>query len=302
MKQTLIYFTDRRPKDFNPYSFWFWEELKNRAASGFKIFVYILRPFQDEELDELPPNIQIRTALQRVSPMSFSPFVRSLIETPAESLCLVEPKSEGVHLWPLFMVPQLKQMGVISGHLNYLGFQSEIQRSLVVQSWLKNSDVILSTQGVKPLRPVGGETLKARFEELRMDPGIFSRHSHWSTSDIHDHFLLPGSLEELVAPKSFLRFATNEIAKDPQTHFVFLGGLGKSSKALREEFFRNSLASHFYFPEGLTGAQAGQALFRSEKILVDHIRPGSPLAGLARKIVVERRHKSLNERQVYGLL
>jgi len=302
LSSSLVYFTDRWPKDPDPYSFWFWKELQNRAESGFEVFVYLMDHSEKVWPTDLHSSIQLRSALQKPTPMSFSPFIKSLISTQAESICLVEPQKTSLSLWPLFFLPQLKQMGMIDSKMSYLCFQSEIRKSMIIQNWIQVCDVVQSTQTLQPLRPIGSSAPSIRFEELRMDPRIFKSQEHWSTQDLEHKHILPGALSDLVSPKSFLRFATNELAKDPETQFVFLNGLGSASKELKKMFLKSSLASSFFFPEGLTGAQIGHALFHSKRLLVDHIRPDAIQAGLARKIVLERQRKSLTERPVYGLL
>lgn len=288
------------PGDKDPFSFWAWEAFKERAASGSDVYVYLINADPEELPQDLHHRIHLRSALRKSGLLNWGPFIQGLLETHASSICLIEPKKARTQLWPLVLIPNLKQVGLLQAQITTLLFSSEMRKGLPFQLWVSASDLVVYTHP----RFRGPSTLNRaqRVEELHIDPRLFPETDHWSLRDLEDLCLIPGSLADLREPKKFLNQALEMITRNPDQKFIFLNGLGRASSELKTTFLKHPQASHFLFPEGLSAAQKGFALFHSKQLLADEVAPDTSLAGLALKIILERRQSSLEEKRVYGLL
>lgn len=300
MSESLIFFTDRSPSDSDPYSFWVWQQFEERARSGFEVYVYLFGSRTIEIPDDLHQRIHVRTALQGRLFWRWSPFIQSLISTPAESICLIEPLNPSSrHLVPMMAIPQMVTLGLLRSHLHYISFSAKLPKVLALQVWAQASTVICYSH---PQFAAQGFSSKARFEPLHLDPKVFAGSSHWSLAEPKHTHVVPGSLNDLMDAQDFLQAATEAITKDTSARFVFVHGLGGASLERKKAFFESPMAAHFIFPEKMTGAEVGQALFNSKSLMLTHVKGTSPLAGLALKIILTNQHGILKGREVYGLL
>jgi len=300
MSESLIYFTDRLPSDSDPFSYWVWKEFEGRARSGFEVHVYLLNATKEALPEELPPRLHLRSALRGHSFLRWAPFIQSLLSTPVRSLCLIEPKKPSLSLLPLLFIPQMRRMGMISSELSYLAFSGTLSQNWALPTWVQECDLVRFSH---PSFSVQKLSAKTKWEEIRLDPALFADvPPHWSLQTEGSLSLIPGSLKDLIREKVFWNQAVETLTRDVLRRFVFLEGFGGASPEEKKRFLSGPLAAHFVFPEPLSGAQMGQALFSGADLLTDFVAPSSALAGLALKILLERNHRQLEEQKVYGLL
>ena len=131
MNNSVVYFTDRTPSDKDPFSFWIWEELKERAQSGSDVFVYLINVKETDFPSDLHPRIHLRSALKRKMLWRWGPFIQGLISIQASTVCLIEPKNVSVNLWPLISVPNMKHLGLLSAQISAVLFSSKVKKGLV---------------------------------------------------------------------------------------------------------------------------------------------------------------------------
>ncbi len=301
MSDTQIFFTDRSPLDDDPLSFWLWESLKDRARSGSDVFIYRMDKSSENEsfIEGFPSRLHLRSGLQSSSVFSWGPLIQSVIEANPSSICLVEPKQSQFNIWPLLMLPNLRTLKVINAQISALIFSQSLN-SFPWSTWVKASDLVMTTH---PYFVRSKSALRSqRFETVMLDPKIFSERPHWSFSNPSPIEVLPGSLGELIDPKGFLENVQEIVTLDPDRKFLFLSGLGKCSREVKDSFLTGVLARHFLFPEDLSAEQKGYILFHSSRLSTESISPQSSLAGLAIKINLEKHQNSLEEKRVYGLL
>lgn len=301
MSSTIIFFTDRLKTDNDPHSHWLWREFDERARSGSEVVVYPLVSAPAESFSDLHPRIQIRSGLSQTSLLNFRPFLQSLLNTSAESLVFVEPALEHSRAWPLVLAAQLKQIGLLKAQLNTLIFSAENKKHLSMSGWIKLSDRIWFTHP-----RFESMNLKIQSEKVHIDPLHFHQlvHSeiHWSLQDLNQKSIIPGGLGDLIDSELFLKTAMNILARTPSHQFVFLRGIGNTSKKMRHHFLSGPLAAHLLFPENLSGALIGHTLFMAQNIMLDQVHSQSPLAGLSLQIILERNQAQIAESRVYGLL
>lgn len=298
MSSSLIYFTDRLKDDQDPHSFWLWKEFDERARSGSDVIVYLLREPSESALEDLHSRIQVRSALAKNSIFQIRLFMQSILNSGAESMTLVEPLHARSQLWPLVMAANLRQIGILNFQINSLLFSARIKKTFALQAWLKGCDKICFSHPQFDPR-----TSSRPSEKLHIDPSVFNdpkQASHWALD--HLESLVPGSLSDLVNPQKFMDLAINRLAKDPDHHFVFVKGIGSATEEVKRQFINGPIAKHFVFPENLSGATIGRALFTAKDLLVEHVASESTLAGLAREIISDRHQTLLKESRVYGLL
>lgn len=300
MSDSVVYFTDRLPSDTDPFSYWAWEAFRERAAAGSEVYIYLTGADESELPEDLHHRIHLRSALKKNHLLNWGPFIQSLLETQASSIIWVEPKRARPQMWPLALIPNLKQIGVLQAQITTLLFSSRAKKGVPFQLWMSASDLIISThpqfRGPSVLNPA------QRVERLSIDPHLFPETDHWSLRNLDHLGVVPGSLADLKEPKRFLNLALEMITRDPDQKFIFLDGFGKAAPELKTTFLKHPQASHFLFPEGLSAAQKGYALFNSQFLLTNEVDPHTSLAGLALKITLDQRQPSLEEKRVYGLL
>lgn len=284
----IAFITDRGPKDLDPISVWVWQEILDLAKSGKEIRIYLLA-------DKKIPVEYHHSRIHIVPGFDLNP--RHLMAWNPDCIHILEPIENGLQSKlqygkGLFLIPGLKQSGLIQSQMATTFFSEKPNRSWLMSFWCNFTDQIYYSHPKfappSSFSPSRAYPIPIQLFDQNIEP-------HWSMEQLENKIVIPGSLGDIEKQSGlFLEKAKEVLILKPWTKFLFLKGLGTATSKVKRQFLNSEFASYLIFPESLTGSQIYHAMAKASSIWFEFQDSSTPLAGLSMQIHTSKQNSRLD--------